>query len=559
MSVPSDPRGVSSQEKISIEEKAYHQSSKENVDIEAVPSYVEDDPIEFEEKKDLIRGLEQRHIQMIALAGTIGTGLFLGSGKAIARAGPAGAFIGYTLVGMLVSCVCISIAELSALVPLSGAVIRHAEYFFDPALSFAQGWNSIYYTIVSLPAEITAAAAIIQFWVTINNAIWVTLLGGLLLATNLFFVRVYGELEFSFAALKILLIIGLNIMAVVIVAGGGPDHHAYGFQYWRDPGPWVDYLGIQPASLGRFCGFWTTFSNAAYAYSGVEGISLAAAETKAPRRNIPKAAKRIFWRVLIFYVISIFMVGLLVPSNDDRLLNSASTAAESPFVIACENAAIPVVPHIVNAVVLTSAWSSGNSGLLGGSRILYGLAREGHAPKVFLRVNRYGIPYIAVCGISIFLALGYMTCGHSASIVFGWFQDLVSAATFVHWISICLVYLRFYYGCKKQGIDRSELPWKGPLQPYAAWTGMISFSIIMITAGYTVFINGEWDSESFVSAYFNIPLIFVLYFGYKWTKKSKVVPLEELPIRKYIEIARLNPEPPPQPKKGWRKFNFLWG
>ena len=280
------------------------------------------------------------------------------------------------------------------------------------------------------------------------------------------------------------------MQAIVIAAGGGPDHHAYGFQYWRNPGPFVQYLGIE-GSLGRFLGFWTTFSNAAYAYSGVEGISIAAAETRSPRRNIPKAAKRIFWRVLIFYVVSIFMVGMIVPSNDPDLLNGSGTAAASPFVIAATRAGVPVVPHIINAVVLTSAWSSGNTGLLGGSRTLYGLAREGHAPKFFMRVNRFGVPYIAVCCIGAFVALGYMTLSDSASLVFGWFQDLVSAAAMVHWITICLVYLRFYYGCKKQGISRDELPWKGPFQPYAAWIGALSFSIIMLTAGYAVFINGE--------------------------------------------------------------------
>ncbi|RDW87294.1 hypothetical protein BP5796_02988 [Coleophoma crateriformis] len=517
----------------------------------------EENATEFVETHELRRGLEQRHIQMIALAGTIGTGLFLGSGRAITNGGPLGALMGYTFVGILVSAVVISIAELSALVPLSGAIIRHAEYFVDPALSFANGWNGVYGSMVSLPAELVAAAVIVQFWSAISPAVWIVVFGAILIVSNLFFVRIYGELEFTFASLKIMLIIGLNIMALVIVCGGGPDHHVYGAQYWRNPGPFVQYLGFS-GSLGRFMGFWTTFSNAIYAYSGVEGISVAAAETQAPRRNIPIAAKRIFWRVCIFYILSIFMVGLLVPSNDPSLLASTGTASESPFVIAATNAGIKVVPSIINFVVLTSAWSAGNSGLLGASRSLYGMAREGHAPKIFLRINRFGIPYVAIGFFSLFICLGFMTLSSSASTVFSWLQDLVSVSALVNWMVICIVYLRFYYGCKKQGIDRNELPWKGPFQPYAAWIALVMFTILLLTGGYTVFIHGEWSTETFVSSYINIPIILILYFGYKFIMKSKIVSLEEMPIRHFLDIAAANPEPAAIKPTGWRRFNILW-
>ncbi|PMD44336.1 amino acid permease-like protein [Hyaloscypha variabilis F] len=509
------------------------------------------------------RGLQQRHIQMIALAGTIGTGLFLGSGKAIARGGPLGALLGYSFVGVLVTGVVLSIAELSALLPLSGAIIRHAEHFVDPALSFAQGWNVVYSGMVSLPAELTAAAVIVQFWSTINSAIWITVFGILLIGSNLLFVRVYGEMEFTFASLKIMLIIGLNIMALIIVCGGGPDHHAYGFQYWRNPGPFVEYLGIK-GDLGHFLGFWSSFGNAIYAYSGIENISIAAAETQSPRRNIPIAARRIFWRVCIFYILSIFMVGLIVPSNDPNLLHSTGNAAQSPFVIAAKRAGIKVVPSIINFVVLTSAWSAGNSVLLGSSRTLYGkswetgMAREGHAPKIFLRTSRMGIPYVAVTFISMFIAFGYMTLSDGASVVFGWLQDLVSVAALIGWMVICTVYLRFYYGCKVQGIDRYELPWKAPFQPYAAWLSLVSFALLLLTGGYTVFIRGNWDNETFVSSYINIPIFIILYFGYKFIKKTKIIPLAEIPIRHFIAIANANPEAPAKPVVGWRRFNILW-
>ncbi|KAE9401156.1 hypothetical protein BT96DRAFT_965067 [Gymnopus androsaceus JB14] len=521
--------------------KDEHSALISNQDIESASVHIKQEDV-FVEEKDLKRGLKQRHIQMIAFAGTIGTGLFLGSGLALTTGGPVGAFLGYLFTGILVSGVVISIAEMTALVPLTGSAIRQSEYFVDPALSFAQGWNGIYTACVGFPAEITAGAILVDFWTTsVSNGVWITILAFLVISVNMLPIRVYGELEFGFSMLKILLIVGLVIMGLCIDLGGVSGQPRLGFQYWRNPGPFVQYLGI-PGTLGRFLGFWKTFSSAAYAYSGVEGIAAAASETQNPRRNIPKAAKRIFWRVLLFYVITIFIVTLIVPSNSKDLLRATGNAAQSPFVIAATLAGIKVVPHIMNAVVLTSAWSALNSGMLGASRVLYGLASEGHAPRFFLKTNRFGIPYLCVAFIGSFMALAYMTLSTNASTVFTWFQDMSSTATLVNWSIICLVYLRFYYGCKHQGIDRKELPWAGPFQPYAAW----------------VFIHGQWSTETFVAAYFDIPLIFAIYFGYKLVKRTKIVSYEEMPIRYYMEIARQNPEPPEKPLKGWKRLAILW-
>ncbi|KIK53973.1 hypothetical protein GYMLUDRAFT_1024449 [Collybiopsis luxurians FD-317 M1] len=532
------------------EEKTSYNAATDKIDTE-YGSSSRDERV-FEEEKELKRGLQQRHIQMIALAGTIGTGLFLGSGRAIAAAGPAGALLGYLLTGIMISGVVLSIAELAALVPLTGSYVRHAEYFFDPALSFAIGWTTVYSNVVSIPAEITATAVLISFWTTsISNGVWITIAGLPMIISSLLFVRVYGELEFGFSVLKIMLVVGLIVMGLCIDLGGVPGQHRLGFQYWRNPGPFVQYLDI-PGPLGQFLGFWTTFSNAAYAYSGVESIALPAAETKNPRQNIPKAARRIFFRVILFYVLSILIVTMIVPSNSDLLINDSGNASQSPFVIAANLAGIRVVPHIVNGVVLTSAWSAANS------TMLVRLAREGHAPRFLLRLNRFGIPYLCVIFVSVFMALGYMTLQDSAATVFGWFQDLVAAATLVTWITICFIYLRFYYACKHQCISRSELPWAGPFQPFAAWLGLLGFGLLLLTGGFAVFIHGHWDTETFFSAYFNIPLTLTLYFGYKFTKKTRIVSLDEMPIRYYIDIANQNPEPKIIPPKGWKKINILW-
>ncbi|KAF1345759.1 amino acid permease/ SLC12A domain-containing protein [Delphinella strobiligena] len=527
---------------------------------ELQPGDVENGNVDdMREVKEVRQGLHQRHIQMIALAGTIGTGLFLGSGRAIARSGPLGAFLGYSIIGLAVSSVVFAVGEMGALVPLNGGIVRYAEYFCDPALAFANGWNLVYSYLTSIPAEIVAAAVLVEFWVTVNNAIWITVFSLLMIFTAMLFVRVYGELEFFFSVLKIMLVIGINIMALVITCGGGPNGQSIGFQYWRNPGPFVQYLGIS-GSLGRFAGFWTTLNNALYAYSGIEVITVAAAETRNPRHAIPQAARRIFVKILLFYVLSIFMVGLVVPSNSPDLLRGSGTASQSPFVIAARSAGIKVVPSIINAVVLTSAWSSGNSNMLAGSRVLYGMAKNGHAPKLFMKMNRFGVAWVAVAFYGLFMCLGYMTLSSSASTVFTWLQDIVSIATLVNWLTILIVYLRFFYGCKKQGINRhTELPWAAPWQPYTTWASLVLFVVLLFTGGYATFIHGHWSNETFVSSYLNIPLILIFYFGYKFWKKTKIIPLHEIPIRGFIEVWHQNPEPEPKPKKGLAKLNVLWG
>jgi len=159
--------------------------------------------------------------------------------------------------------------------------------------------------------------------------------------------------------------------------------------------------------------------------------------------------------------------------------------------------------------------------------------------------------------------LGYMTLSDSASIVFTWLQDLVSISTLINWICILLTYLRFFYACKKQGIDRqAELPWAAPLQPYTTWASLVLFVILLFTGGYATFIHRHWDTETFISSYLNIPLIFALYYGFKASQKTlfknTVIPLDEVPLRRFIKIYKDNPEPKEKPKKEWQKLNILW-
>ena len=428
--------------------------------------------LEQEEHK-LSRSLSQRHIQMIALAGAIvtssppphvtpadtaqGTGLFLSLGGAIQTGGPVGALLGYGLMGVVVCCVQFALGEVSALFPVTGSFVRHAELLVDPALGFAVGWNVVYGNYLSVPAEISAAVVLVEYWTDKYPALFITLFVVLNFIVGFLFIGIYGEVEFVFAILKILLVIGVVIMGLVIDLGGVPGQDRIGFRYWKNPGPFVEY--IASGNWGKFLGFWAVMNNAAYSFAGVESISVAAAETQNPRQNIPLACKRVFARVSLFYVLAVFIVGLLVPSNDPNLNDSSGTASQSPFVIAAARAGITAVPSIINAVVLTSAWSASNQALLAGTRILFGLALKKQAPAIFLRTTSWGIPYMCVIVQSAIACLAYMTLSNGALTVFYWFLDLTAAGTLVSWIVISLNHIRLHEALKVQSIHVDELPW----------------------------------------------------------------------------------------------------
>ena len=217
----------------------------------------------------------------------------------------------------------------------------------------------------------------------------------LVICLNIFAVAIYGEAEFIFASVKIITIVGLLIMAFIVDLGGGPDHFRRGFYYWQNPGALPRYHVEDPdprADLGRFLAFFSTLVNAAFSYGGVEMVAVAAGEAENPRKNIPKAVRRVFWRILFFYVLGTLALGVLVPYNDKDLVNAREndpdSANGSPWVIGIRNAGIPILDSIINAVILTSASSSANAFLYSGSRYLYALGQNKQAPKIFLKCSK---------------------------------------------------------------------------------------------------------------------------------------------------------------------------
>ncbi|KAE9968107.1 hypothetical protein BLS_006015 [Venturia inaequalis] len=475
---------------------------------------------------------------MIAIAGMIGTGLFLASGQAIATAGPVGALFGYMAMGLITWGIALMTAEISSFMPVTGGFVRHATKFVQPAFGAATGWNFWYTMAITGPAELSAAATIINFWdSSINPAVWFTVFIVVIVVLNFAPVKAYGESEVFFAALKILLIIGLIVAGLVVDLGGAKGQERLGFRYWKSPGPFNAYL--VDGNTGKFLGFWSTLISAAYSYANVQVVAIAGAETQNPRKVIPNALRMTFFRVLVFYVLSIFVVGLLVPYNDENLGISTGTAEQSPFVIAFTRAGIKVLPSIINAIVCTSAFSCGSSCIFLASRTLLGMSEEGHAPRLFLRTNRFGTPYLAVAASLIFMPLVYLALGTSSSIVFGWFVNITTVAGLIGWVVICITYLRFFYGLKYQHINRDRLPYKSPLQPYMAWSTLLALTLVILFSGYSVFFPGKWSTSTFLTYYIDIA-IFIFLWAASWVfLRGKMVALRDMDFSEMCIIEQM--------------------
>ncbi|KAF8997849.1 amino acid permease [Cyathus striatus] len=509
------------------------------------------------ENGKLVRQLKNRHIAMISIGGVIGTGLFLGTASALRNGGPVGLLLGYTIIGSICYSVMISLGEMVAYLPIPGGHIKLAERFVNPAFSFAMGWNYWYNWTILLPAELSAAAVLIGFWNRenpISPAAWVTITMAITIIINMFGAGAYGEAEFIFVSIKVVTITGLIILGIILDLGGGPNHDRIGFRYWKHPGPFAQFHDI-PGSEGRFLAWWSVMTQAAFSYTGTETVAIAAGEAKNPRRNLPKAIRRVYIRILLFYIGGTAVIGLLVPYTDKRLNLADGTASSSPFVIAIQNAGIRSLPSIINACLLSSAWSAASSDLYISSRGLYALAIAGNAPKIFSRTSKKGLPYVSVIFCALFATLGYMGINNGAGKVFGWFSNMSAIAGLATWFGICLTYIRFHAGMKAQGYDRTDLPYASKLQPFAAWYAMVFCVVICFFSGWSVFLKGNWAVDTFVTNYIPLVLFPILYIGSKLYYKQPTIKPEEMDFQSDIDEIEANTYDDPPPKN---KIETFW-
>ncbi|TVY89451.1 General amino acid permease [Lachnellula willkommii] len=466
-------------------------------DSEKVPTYdVSDGDSGIVVVSDLKRNLSGRHIQMITIGGSIGTALFVSIGTGLVNGGPGRApkfWSNRDSEAFLIPW------EISAL---------------NLVLTF---WRD------DIPVEAVCAACIVLYAII-----------------NLFAVKWYGESEFWLSSGKLLLIGLLFCFTFITMVGGNPKHDAYGFRYWRTPGAFAEY--VTTGSLGKFEGFLAALWQAAFTIVGPEYIAMMAGEAAHPRQTLKRAFKTVYIRFGIFFIGGALACGIVIPYNDPNLIavlngTGSGTAAASPYVIAMQNLGIGFLPHLTNALLVTSIFSAGNS--FCASRTLYSLSLDGHAPKFLRKCTKNGVPIWCFCITMIFPFLSFLTIGSGSAQVITWqvllyvernfllilsrLANLTEASQMIDYICMCTIYIFFYRAMKAQGYDRKDLPYIGWAQPYCAWFGLVTMIFTVTCYGYTVLLPGWWDIGTFFSYYTMVFACPVLYVGWKVIKRTKII------------------------------------
>ncbi|KAJ5658293.1 uncharacterized protein N7484_001942 [Penicillium longicatenatum] len=508
----------------------------------------------------LQRRLKGRHLQMIAIGGSIGTGLFVGSGTVLATGGPASVVIAYILIGVMLYTTVHALGEMAVLFPVSGSFSHYSTRFLDPAWGFAMGWNYALQWLIVLPLEIVAASITIDYWSpNVSNAAWVIIFWALIVVINLFGVRGYGEAEFVFAAIKVTAVIGFIILGIVINCGGGPQGGYIGTKYWHDPG----------AFHNGFKGLCSVFVNAAFAFSGTELVGLAAAETANPRKSLPTAIKQVFWRISLFYVVSLTIVGCLVKYTNDRLVTGGSSADAhaSPFVIAIENAGISGLPSVMNVVIMIAVLSVGNSSVYGSSRTLAALAEQGQAPKFLGYIDRKGRPIWAIAVASAIGLLCFLAASSKETTAFQWMMAISGLSSIFTWGSVCLCHIRFRRAWKVQGHSLDELAFRSQPGVIGSWVGFIFNCLVLVAQFWVGFAPVGYAEkstralvENFFSAYLAAPIVLAFYLPYKLWYKTKIMRSKDMDLatgRRDLDIQHLIEQEVAEQKE-WPKWKKVY-
>ncbi|KAE8373895.1 amino acid permease/ SLC12A domain-containing protein [Aspergillus bertholletiae] len=482
----------------------------------------------------LHRTLGNRQIQLIAIGGSIGTAIFLTIGSALTRSGPGSLFLAFLLHNIMLGLINNCMAEMAVYMPVSGGFIRMASTWVDEAWGFMAGWNFFIYEALNIPFEITAIHTILSFWrddipAAAVCAACIVLYGSL----NILVVKIYGESEFWLSSGKVLLIFILFSFTFVTMVGGNPHGDAYGFRHWQDPGAFAEYL--HTGDLGRFEGFLSALWYAAFTCVGPEYISMIAGEAKHPRIYLKSAFKTAYWRFGVFFIGSALCTGIVVAYNDPALIAVAngdsdrSGAASSPYVVAMENLGIGVLPHIVNALLITTIFSAGNTYVYAASRSLYALSCEGKAPKFLRKCTKKGVPIYSFAVVMAFPFLSLLQLSHSSATVLSWLINILSGAAVINFIVMSATYIFFYRACKHQRVDRSTLPYKGWFQPWAGYISLIWMTVIAVCNGYSSFM--PWSLTEFFTHYTMILLAILTFFGWKIAKGTTLLPSEVADLR----------------------------
>ncbi|CAF3744644.1 unnamed protein product [Rotaria sp. Silwood1] len=412
--------------------------------------------------------------------------------------------------------------ELSTQYPTSGSFSTYGSRFVDEAFGFALGYNYYFASVTVIAGELVAAGIIVQFWLPHFPTIVWSLLGMIIMfILNVFTVKSYGEAEYWFAMIKVFTVI-IFIIVGLLVDIGVLGHDRIGFRNWKiDGAPFYGGIG----------GIVTSSIASAFAFGGTESIGVTAGESTNPRRDVPRAMNGTIGRIILFFVGSIVIMGLVIPYNDPSIAhNDAKSVAVSPFTLVFVKSGLKPAVHIMNAVILTTILSSGNSCLYVCTRILYALAKEGKAPKQFTYVTRHGIPIwcliFTVCVSTILFGLSFI----GNKIIFRWLVNITGIMGFIAWFGISLAHWRFRRAFILQGYSLNDLAYKSLFFPFGSIVASLLTCIFIFGQGYSAFTTHPFNFTNFLAAYITLPVFLIIFFVYKFVKKTRFIPLREIDL-----------------------------
>lgn len=479
----------------------------------------------MEEKQGLRRSLKARHMNMIAIGGAIGTGLFVAGGETVSSAGPGGALVSYALIGIMVYFLMTSLGEMAAYLPVSGSFETYANRYVDKSLGFALGWNYWFNWAITLAAELVAGSLIMKYWFpTVPAAIWSGMFLIILFLLNYLSTRSYGESEFIFSGIKVVTVLVFLFAGACLILGIGPSSSP-GFTNWT--------IGDAPF-VGGFTSMLGIFMVAGFSFQGTEMIGIAAGESEDPEKNIPRAVHSIFWRILLFYFGSFIVIGFLIPYTDPNLLNTdIANISISPFTLVFERFGFTAAASLMNAVILTAVLSAGNSGLYVSTRMLYSMAETGQAPKCFLKLNKRSVPVPALLATAAFGLAAFLTSLIGEGKAYDWLVNISGMAGFITWIGIAICHYRFRRAYVAQGRDLKDLPYRATLFPFGPILALIMCIIITAGQNYSAFLGPHIDWYGASVAYIGIPVFLAVFLYHKAKHKTHIVPLQKVDLSRH--------------------------
>lgn len=443
----------------------------------------------------LKRGLKNRHIHLIAMGGAVGTGLFLGSAQVIQSAGPS-IILGYAIVGLIAFLIMRQMGEMIVEEPVAGSFSYFSQKYWGRFAGFLSGWNYwVVYILVAM-TELTAIAKYIHYWWPHIPA-WISTLFFFIVVTclNLGNVKFYGESEFWLAIIKVVAVISMIVFGLYLLLTAGADSTASFTNLWQ-------HGGFFPHG---FSGLFYMLAFLMFAFGGIELIGMTAAEAENPEKSIPQAINQVIFRILLFYVASLAIIMSLIPWNQLDL----GGLDKSPFVMIFSQLGINWAAHLLNFIILTAALSVYNSGMYANSRMLYGLAVQGNAPKVFAKVSTQGVPMPAVIFSSVLIfgcvLLNYFVPEQALSHL----MYMAVAALVLNWAIISFTHLKFKRAIQEQGKTVKFPALFSPLSNYLVLAFIVMILYIMWTQGF---------KESVILIPVWIMFMFGLFKVLKWNK-----------------------------------------